>query len=71
MRHTNETGLFYFCLPDRTLQWEEKCQREGNSATVCVNSDDSDKQVSVVVGKPLKPLCFKHIKITPYEVLCK
>jgi hypothetical protein len=29
---------------------------------LCVNSDGSDKQVPIVIGKSPKPRCFKNIK---------
>jgi hypothetical protein len=45
----------------------------GKSATnwitvlLCVNSDSSDKQGPIVVGKSLKPRCFKNIKKVPVK----
>jgi hypothetical protein len=32
---------------------------------LCVNSDGSDKQVPIVIGKSPKPRCFKNIKKLP------
>jgi hypothetical protein len=32
--------------------------------SLCVNSDGSDKQVPIVIGKSPKPRCFKNKKIT-------
>jgi len=36
--------------------------RGNNSPTVCVNGDDSDKWMLIVVGKSLKLYCFKDTK---------
>jgi hypothetical protein len=34
---------------------------------LCVNSDGSDKQVSIVIGKSSKPRCFKDVKKLPIK----
>jgi hypothetical protein len=76
IQNTDETGLFYKCLPDRTLKLKgqschgEKSAKERITVLLCVNSDGSDKQVSIVVGKSMKPHCFKNIKKL-CEILCK
>jgi hypothetical protein len=64
----DETGLFYNCLPHRTLMLKgQPCHgaeraRERIMVLLCVNSDGSDKQVPIVIGKSLKPRCFKDTK---------
>jgi hypothetical protein len=53
--NTDETGLFYNVLPDRTLALKgESCHGWKNSkdrltVLLCVNSDGSDKQVPIVI----------------------
>jgi hypothetical protein len=60
----NETGLFNV-LPDRTLAYKgETCHggkhsKDTLTVLLCVNSDGSDKQVPIVIGKFSKPRCFK------------
>jgi hypothetical protein len=67
--NTDEMGVLCNCVPGRTLTLKgQYChrgrsgQREGNSATVCafvcVNGDGSNKQVLIMVGKPL----HQHLK---------
>jgi hypothetical protein len=66
MYNTDELDLCYNCLLDRTLDNErpvlpcvQKCQREDNSATVHVNSHDSEKQALIVVGNHLNHIVLK------------
>jgi hypothetical protein len=67
----DETGLFFNVLPDRTLVYKgESCDGRKNSkdrltVLLCVNSDGSDKQVPIVIGKSPKPRCFKNVKNMP------
>jgi hypothetical protein len=55
--NADERGLFYNMLPDRTLALKgESCHGRKNSkdrltVLLCVNSDGSDKQVPIVIGK--------------------
>jgi hypothetical protein len=69
--NTDETGLFYNVLPERTLALKgESCNGGKNSkdrltVLLCVNSDGSDKQVPIVIGKSLKPQCLKNVKNYP------
>jgi hypothetical protein len=35
--------------------------------SLCVNSDGSDKQVPIVIGKSSKPNCFKDVKKLPIK----
>ncbi|XP_046395541.1 tigger transposable element-derived protein 4-like [Ischnura elegans] len=63
----DETGLFWKALPDRTMHHKgKKChgaQRSKERLTVVLttNQDGSDKLKPVVIGKALKPRCFKNI----------
>jgi len=66
-----ETGLFFNVLPDRTLVYKgESCHggkhsKDRLNVLLCVNSDGSDKQVPIVIGKSPKPRCFKNVKKLP------
>ena len=57
----DEMGLFFNVLPDRTLAYKgESCHggkhsKDGLTVLLCVNSDGSDKQVQIVIGKSPKP----------------
>jgi hypothetical protein len=44
-----------------------RSSKDSGKVTVllCVNSDGSDKQVPIVIGKSPKPRCFKNIKKLP------
>jgi hypothetical protein len=69
--NADETGLFFNMLPDRTLAYKgESCHGRKHSkdrvtVLLCVNSDGSDKQVPIVIGKSPKPRCFKNVKKLP------
>jgi len=69
--NADEMGLFFNVLPDRTLAYKgESCHGGKHSndrliVPLCVNSDGSDKQVPIVIGKSPKPRCFKNIKKMP------
>jgi hypothetical protein len=73
INNTDEMALFYNCLPDRTLTMKGHSCHKGESAKyritvlLCVNSDRRDKQVPIVVGKSMKPHCFKNIKKLPVK----
>jgi hypothetical protein len=32
---------------------------------LCTNSDGLDKQVPIIIGKPVKPRCLKNVKKQP------
>jgi hypothetical protein len=69
--NADETGLFFSVLPDRTLAYKGqschggKYSKDRLAVLLCVNSDGSDKQVSIMTGKSLKPRCFKNVKKLP------
>jgi hypothetical protein len=62
--NADETGLFFNVLPDRTLAYKgETCHggkhfKDRLTVLLCVNSDGSDEQVLIVIGKSSKPRCF-------------
>jgi transposase len=71
--NADETGLFYNCLPDGTLTLKgESCHggkasKERISVLFCVNSDGTDMREPLVIGKSLKPRCFKNTKTLPVK----
>lgn len=71
--NADETGLFFNCLPDRTLALKGESCHGGKSAKdritvlLCCNSDGSDKRIPIVIGKAAKPRCFKNIKKLPVQ----
>jgi hypothetical protein len=71
--NADETGLFFNVLPERTLAYKgETCHggkdsKDRLTVLLCVDSDGSDKQVPFVIGKYLKPRCFKDGKKLPIK----
>lgn len=69
--NTDETGLFYKCLPDRTLTFkDEKCHggklsKDRITVLLACNMDGSEKLKPLIVGKSAKPRCFKGVKSLP------
>jgi hypothetical protein len=69
--NADETGLFFNCLPDRTLPLKgETCHggksvKERLTVLLCTNSDGSDKRVPIIIGKSTKPQCLKNVKKLP------
>src|SRR5215510_14337326 len=70
---SDEMALFFNVLPDRTLAYKvESCHggkhfKDRLTVLLCVNSDGSDKQVPIVIGKSPKPRCFKNVKKLPIK----
>ena len=70
---TDETGLFYRCLPDKTLSFKgQQCSggkksKERITVMVACNSNGSEKLPLFVIGKSIKPRCFKNVKTLPVE----
>lgn len=66
--NADETGLFFKCLPDKTLAFKnEKChggKRSKERLTVMIgaNMTGSEKLKLLVIGKSRNPRCFKGIK---------
>lgn len=69
--NTDETGLFFKCLPDKTLTFkDEKCHggkhsKERLTVLLTANMDGSEKLKPLVIGKAMKPRCFKGVKSFP------
>ncbi len=69
--NADETGLFYKCLPKQTLTFKkEKCyggkmSKERITVMVGGNSSGTEKLKLMVIGKSLKPRCFKNVKNLP------
>ncbi|XP_039298512.1 tigger transposable element-derived protein 6-like [Nilaparvata lugens] len=69
--NTDETGLSYKCLPDRTLTFRNekwhggKHSKERITVLLACNMDGSQKLNPLVIGKSAKPRCFKGIKSLP------
>ena len=66
--NADETGLLFNVLHDRTLAYKgESCNggkhsKDRLTVLLCVNSDGSDKQVPIVIGKSLKPSASRMLK---------
>ncbi|XP_025415698.1 tigger transposable element-derived protein 4-like [Sipha flava] len=64
----NETGLFFKCLPNQTLDFKhEKCfsgkrSKERITLLVCSNMTGTEKQKLLIIGENKNPRCFKGIK---------
>jgi hypothetical protein len=71
--NTDETGLFFNVLPERTLAYKGKTCHGGKhskdrlTVLLCVNSDGSDNQVPIVIGKSSTPRCFNDGKKLPIK----
>ncbi|XP_060836454.1 tigger transposable element-derived protein 6-like [Rhopalosiphum padi] len=69
--NADETGLFFKCLPDRTLTFKnEKCHggklsKERVTLLFAVNMDGPEKLRPLFIGKSAKPRCFKNVKSLP------
>lgn len=69
--NADETGLFYKCLPDRTMCFKnEKCRggkhsKERITILLCANMDGSEKLKPLIIGKSAKPRCFKNVRSFP------
>ncbi|GFV50387.1 tigger transposable element-derived protein 6 [Trichonephila clavipes] len=69
--NTDETGLFFKCLSEKTFTFKkEKCHggkhsKERLTILLAVNMDSSEKITPLVIGKSAKPRCFKGINSFP------
>ncbi|GFT14842.1 tigger transposable element-derived protein 4 [Trichonephila clavipes] len=69
--NTDETGLFFKCLPEKTFTFKkEKCHggkhsKERLTILLTVNMEGSEKITPLVIGKSAKPRCFKGINSFP------
>lgn len=64
----DETGLFFKCLPNKTLTFKhDKCfggkhSKERVTVVVCANMSGKEKCKILVIGKSKQPRCFKGVK---------
>ena len=70
--NADETGLFYKCLPNKTLVIKgdtctgQKIPKDRISIIVAANMDGSQKLPLLVIGKfDFRPRCMKNIRILP------
>ena len=69
--NADETGLFYKCLPSRTLAFKGqtysggKLSKDRITLLVAANMDGSDKLPLLTIGKFEKRRCMKNIKSLP------
>ncbi len=71
--NADEFGLFFKLMPNKSLVCKgEKCSggklsKERLTVLLCANSDGSEKLPPLVIGKSVKPHCFKHVKRLPCD----
>ncbi|XP_005100233.1 tigger transposable element-derived protein 4 [Aplysia californica] len=69
----DEIGLFYKCLPTRTLARqgevcsENKIPKERLTLLLAANTDGTETLPLLTIGRFEKPRCFKHTKTLPTE----
>lgn len=69
--NADETGLFYQCLPNKSLvEKGETCaggklSKNRLSVLITANMDGSEKLPLLVIGKFERPRCFKNVKTLP------
>ncbi|XP_060879159.1 tigger transposable element-derived protein 4-like [Metopolophium dirhodum] len=72
--NADETGLYYRAKPDGSLCFKKdvlsgsKKAMDWITVLLCVNMTGSDKRKLLVVGKSLKPRCFKNMSINKMPV---
>jgi hypothetical protein len=71
--NADETGLFFRCLPDKTLTFKhEKCHggkhsKERVTLLLATNMDGSEKFKLLLIGKSKNPRCFRGTKWLPVD----
>lgn len=69
--NADETGLFFKCLPDKTLAFKnEKCHggklsKERVTCLLAANMTGTEKLKVFIIGKSAKPRCFRGVKCLP------
>lgn len=69
--NADETGVFFKCLPDKTLDFKGAVCTGGKKAKdrltvlVAANMSGNEKLPLFVIGKTAKPRCFNNIKALP------
>lgn len=73
--NVDEAGLFYQCVPNKTLSFKnEKCSGGKNSKQRVTllfgaNMDGSEKLPLLMIGRYANPRCFKNVQTKPIEYL--
>ncbi|GFO12527.1 tigger transposable element-derived protein 6 [Plakobranchus ocellatus] len=71
--NADETGVFYKCLPDKTLDFKGNVCIGGKKAKnrltilLAANMSGSEKLPLLIIGKSAKPRCFNSTKKLPVE----
>ena len=71
--NADETGLFFRCLPDKTLAIKgEKCSggklsKDRITVLVAGNMSGNEKLPLLTIGHSAKPRCFKNVKRLPLD----
>lgn len=71
--NADETGLFYRCLPNKTLDFKNtkvyggKDSKERLTVLFTTNMTGTVKRAPLVIGKSAKPRCFKNVKSLPTD----
>jgi len=70
--NADETGLFYKCLPNRTLKFKgETCSggklaKERLTVLLCA-SMEGEKRKPLIIGKSRSPRCFKNVNTSEFN----
>ncbi|XP_054259576.1 tigger transposable element-derived protein 6-like [Macrosteles quadrilineatus] len=73
--NADETGLFFKCLPDKTLSFKgDKCHggkssKDRLTVMLCANCTGTDKLKPLVIGKSKNPRCFKNLTDLPTDYM--
>lgn len=73
--NADETGLFFKCLPNKTLALKNddchggKNSKERVTVLLCTNMTGTEKLTPLVIGKSKKPRCFANIKSLPVQYM--
>ena len=71
--NADETGIFFICLPDKTLDFKGAICTGGKKAKdrltvlVAANMSVKEKLPLFVIGKTAKPRCFNNVKSLPVD----
>lgn len=69
--NADETGLFFKCLPDKTLTFKNeachggKLSKERVTCLLATNMTGTEKLKVLLIGKSAKPRCFRGVKCLP------
>lgn len=69
--NADETGLFYKCLADRSICFQNESFHSGKyskariTILLAANMDGSEKLKPLMIGKSAQPRCFKNIQLFP------